>query len=98
MFDVSILSVDLPEDKQEKAVELAKNNLQEQIKKNDGDLKKEKDLDKVLARSLKESFDQLYGQHWNVIVGSGFGSAVVHQSSHYIYFTVDEKAFLIFKS
>lgn len=35
---------------------------------------------------------------WHVVVGTNYGSHVVHQTKNFIYFYLGPKAFLIFKS
>lgn len=35
---------------------------------------------------------------WHVVVGTNYGSHVVHATKHFIYFYLGPKAFLIFKS
>jgi len=55
---------------------------------------KEKDM----AAKIKSEFDKTYNPTWHVIVGSNYGSHVVHSTKHFIYFYLGPKAFLIFKS
>ena len=55
-------------------------------------------IEKDIATYLKKELDQIYGPTWHVIVGKSFGSYVTHEQGFFIYFYIDELAFLIFKS
>ncbi|VEU22957.1 DEKNAAC104279 [Brettanomyces naardenensis] len=51
-----------------------------------------------IAASIKKSMDKAYGPTWHCIVGKNFGSFVSHESGNFIYFYVDNLAFLLFKT
>ncbi|XP_009414896.2 uncharacterized protein LOC103995888 [Musa acuminata AAA Group] len=55
-------------------------------------------LEKEIAEYIKKEFDKKYGQTWHCIVGRNFGSYVTHETNHFLYFYVDSKAVLLFKS
>ncbi|KAK9669341.1 hypothetical protein RND81_13G124400 [Saponaria officinalis] len=59
----------------------------------------EKFTSKTLALSLKKEFDRFYGPAWHCIVGSSFGSFVTHSSGGFLYFSLDQKLYiLLFKT
>ncbi|KAL9243195.1 hypothetical protein vseg_017110 [Gypsophila vaccaria] len=59
----------------------------------------EKFSSKNLALSLKKEFDGFYGPAWHCIVGSSFGSFVTHSSGGFLYFSLDQKLYvLLFKT
>ncbi|XP_074316932.1 uncharacterized protein LOC141653156 [Silene latifolia] len=59
----------------------------------------EKFSSKNLALSLKKEFDGVYGPAWHCIVGSSFGSFVTHSVGGFLYFSLDQKLFiLLFKT
>lgn len=51
-----------------------------------------------IAASMKKEMDKTYGPTWHAIVGKSFGSFVSHESGNFIYFYVDNLAFLLFKT
>lgn len=63
---MQIKNVDMPEEMQERAVELAKAAISQQQSPRD------------IAGSIKKEFDRLYGPAWHCIVGKAFGSFVTH--------------------
>ena len=44
-----------------------------------------------------QEFDKCYGDGWQCVVGTNFGSFVTHTHGNFIYFCVDKLAFLLFK-
>ncbi|KAK5834255.1 dynein light chain 1, cytoplasmic-like [Gossypium arboreum] len=50
-----------------------------------------------IARFVKKEFDKTYGEGWQCIVGTDFGSFVTHRSGCFIYFCIGNLAFLLFK-
>ena len=52
----------------------------------------------VMANYIKKEFDKKYSPTWHVVIGTSYGSHVVHATKHFIYFYLGDKAFLIFKS
>ncbi|XP_021770833.1 dynein light chain 1, cytoplasmic-like [Chenopodium quinoa] len=55
-------------------------------------------VEKDVAESIKKEFDKKHGPTWHCIVGRNFGSYVTHETNHFIYFYLDQKAVLLFKS
>ncbi|XP_062175708.1 uncharacterized protein LOC133880724 [Alnus glutinosa] len=55
-------------------------------------------VEKDVAESIKKDFDRRHGATWHCIVGRNFGSYVTHETNHFIYFYLDQKAVLLFKS
>ncbi|MQM01564.1 hypothetical protein Taro_034314 [Colocasia esculenta] len=55
-------------------------------------------VEKDIAEQIKKEFDKNYGPTWHCIVGRNFGSYVTHETNHFIYFYLDQKAILLFKS
>lgn len=53
---------------------------------------------KDIAEYIKKQFDRNHGASWHCIVGSNFGSYVTHEANHFIYFYLDQRAILLFKS
>lgn len=51
-----------------------------------------------LAMCLKKEFDAVYGPAWHCIVGKSFGSFVTHSTGGFVYFSVGNLSFLIFKT
>uniref|UniRef100_A0A1D1Y6A7 Dynein light chain n=1 Tax=Anthurium amnicola TaxID=1678845 RepID=A0A1D1Y6A7_9ARAE len=55
-------------------------------------------VEKDIAEFIKKEFDKNHGPTWHCIVGRNFGSYVTHETNHFIYFYLDQKAILLFKS
>ncbi|KAJ7956313.1 Dynein light chain [Quillaja saponaria] len=54
---------------------------------------------KTLALTLKKEFDGVYGPAWHCIVGTSFGSFVTHSVGGFLYFSMDQKLYvLLFKT
>lgn len=59
----------------------------------------EKFTSKSLALALKKEFDGAYGHAWHCIVGTSFGSFVTHSVGGFLYFSLDQKLYvLLFKT
>ncbi|KAL2935952.1 Dynein light chain cytoplasmic [Bienertia sinuspersici] len=59
----------------------------------------EKFTSKNLALSLKKELDGVYGPAWHCIVGTSFGSFVTHSVGGFLYFSLDQKLYvLLFKT
>lgn len=59
----------------------------------------EKFTSKNLALTLKKEFDEVYGPAWHCIVGTNFGSFVTHSVGGFLYFSMDQKLYiLLFKT
>ncbi|KAJ4722146.1 Dynein light chain [Melia azedarach] len=83
---VIIKSADMKEDMQKEAVDIAI----AAFEKNS--------VEKDVAERIKKEFDKKHGPTWHCIVGSNFGSYVTHETNHFVYFYLDQKAVLLFKS
>ncbi|KAE9455201.1 hypothetical protein C3L33_12900, partial [Rhododendron williamsianum] len=70
-------------------------------------------VEKDVAEAIKKEFDRKHGPTWHCIVGKNFddydgkpiscllvfvGSYVTHETNHFVYFYLDSKAVLLFKS
>ncbi|XP_038904701.1 dynein light chain 1, cytoplasmic-like [Benincasa hispida] len=55
-------------------------------------------VEKDIAEQIKKQFDKNHGPTWHCIVGRNFGSYVTHETNHFVYFYLDQKAILLFKS
>ncbi|KAG9139384.1 hypothetical protein Leryth_017301 [Lithospermum erythrorhizon] len=55
-------------------------------------------VEKDVAEDIKKQFDKKFGPTWHCIVGKNFGSYVTHETNHFVYFYLDSKAVLLFKS
>ncbi|KAJ3683688.1 hypothetical protein LUZ60_013915 [Juncus effusus] len=55
-------------------------------------------VEKEIAEYIKKEFDQRHGPTWHCIVGKNFGSYVTHETNYFVYFYIDSKAVLLFKS
>lgn len=55
-------------------------------------------VEKDVAEYIKKEFDKNHGPTWHCIVGKNFGSYVTHETNHFVYFYLDSKAVLLFKS
>ncbi|KAF5775051.1 putative dynein ATPase [Helianthus annuus] len=55
-------------------------------------------VEKDVAELIKKQFDKNHGPTWHCIVGKNFGSYVTHETNHFVYFYLDSKAVLLFKS
>ncbi|XP_030458014.1 uncharacterized protein LOC115678735 [Syzygium oleosum] len=54
---------------------------------------------RALACTLKKEFDGVYGPAWHCIVGTSFGSFVTHSVGGFMYFSMDQKMYvLLFKT
>ncbi|KAA0193972.1 Dynein light chain DLC [Fasciolopsis buskii] len=55
-------------------------------------------VEKDIAAHLKKEFDRKYNPTWHCVVGKNFGSYVTHETGNFIYFYLQDRAFLLFKS
>ncbi|CAL0330165.1 unnamed protein product [Lupinus luteus] len=86
---VKMVSADMPPFMQIHAVDCARKALDSM----------EKFTSKTLALSLKKEFDGVYGPAWHCIVGTSFGSFVTHSVGGFLYFSMDQKLYiLLFKT
>lgn len=56
-----------------------------------------KSLD-TIAKTLKEHFDDLYGETWQCIVGNSFGCYVTHIPNQFLYFNTDLCSVLLYRT
>ncbi|KAL1543089.1 dynein light chain LC6, flagellar outer arm-like [Salvia divinorum] len=83
---VVIKSADMKEDIQKEAIDIAIGAFEKFS------------VEKDVAEHIKKTFDKKYGPTWHCIVGKNFGSYVTHETNHFVYFYLDTKAVLLFKS
>lgn len=83
---VLVKSADMPEDRQDAAVQAATQAVEKY------------NVEKDVASSIKKDFDSRYGPTWHCIVGRNYGSYVTHETGCFIYFYLDNIAVLLFKS
>lgn len=83
---VTIKSVDMTDDMQRDAVDLASQALQKYT------------VEKDIASYIKKEFDRKYNPTWHCVVGRNFGSYVTHEVRNFIYFYFGQVAVLLFKS
>ncbi|KAK2645644.1 hypothetical protein Ddye_020839 [Dipteronia dyeriana] len=83
---VIIKSADMKDDMQKEAVDIAIAAFERNS------------VEKDVAERIKKDFDKKHGPTWHCIVGSNFGSYVTHETNHFVYFYLDQKAVLLFKS
>jgi dynein light chain LC8-type len=50
------------------------------------------------AQYIKSALDVKHEPHWHVVIGNGFGSYVIHESQRYVYFHLNKRAFMIYKT
>ncbi|KAH7885807.1 outer dynein arm light chain 8 [Phlebopus sp. FC_14] len=82
----TIKNVDMSEEMQQEAVDVASAALEKY------------NIEKDIAAQIKKEFDKRHGPTWHVVVGKNFGSYVTHETKHFIYFYVGSLAILIWKS
>ncbi|GAB4843631.1 Dynein light chain Tctex-type [Ancistrocladus abbreviatus] len=83
---VIIKSADMSDDMQNQAVDIAISAFEKHS------------VEKDVAETIKKEFDKKHGPTWHCIVGRNFGSYVTHETNHFVYFYLDQKAVLLFKS
>ncbi|XP_043711712.1 dynein light chain 2, cytoplasmic [Telopea speciosissima] len=84
--NVIIKSADMKEDLQKEAIDCALSAFEKNT------------VEKDIAEHIKKEFDKKHGPTWHCIVGRNFGSYVTHETNHFVYFYLDQKAILLFKS
>ncbi|KAL3312744.1 Dynein light chain 1, cytoplasmic [Cichlidogyrus casuarinus] len=55
-------------------------------------------LEKEVARYLKQKFDSKYTKTWHCVVGRSFGSVVTNEKDKFVYFKVDRYAIMLYKA
>lgn len=84
--DPVIKNVDMDDEQQQYAIDVATQAIEKF------------EVEKDIAAYVKKEFDKRYNPTWHCIVGRNFGSYVTHESKHFIYYYIDQTAFLLFKS
>ncbi|KAL8944113.1 MAG: hypothetical protein Q9211_000704 [Gyalolechia sp. 1 TL-2023] len=110
-LDAQVKSVDMTEEMQQQAIEVASDAMEKYTIEKDiaQYIKKEvrtpgtsttNRYDFKAARRLTCSlqFDSRAGATWHCIVGRNFGSFVTHETKHFIYFYLGHCAILLFKT
>lgn len=85
-LEPQIKSVDMTEDMQQEAVEVAIEAMEKYH------------IEKDIAQYIKREFDSRKGATWHCVVGRNFGSFVTHETKHFIYFYLGHCAILLFKT
>ncbi|PTU23315.1 hypothetical protein P175DRAFT_0432934 [Aspergillus ochraceoroseus IBT 24754] len=85
-LEPQIKSVDMSEDMQQEAVEVAIEAMEKYH------------IEKDIAQYIKREFDSRKGATWHCVVGRNFGSFVTHETKHFIYFYLGHCAILLFKT
>ncbi|XP_065863681.1 uncharacterized protein [Euphorbia lathyris] len=83
---IIIKNADMKEDMQKEAIDIAIGAFEKH------------NVEKDVAEHIKKEFDRRHGPTWHCIVGRNFGSYVTHETNHFVYFYLDQKAILLFKS
>ncbi|XP_059647761.1 uncharacterized protein LOC132294056 [Cornus florida] len=83
---VIVKSADMKDDVQKEAIDIAIAAFEKH------------NVEKDVAEYIKKEFDKKHGPTWHCIVGKNFGSYVTHETNHFVYFYLDSKAILLFKS
>lgn len=81
-----IKNVDMPEQMQNDAIEIATLALSKHT------------IERDIAAHIKKEFDRRYQPTWHCVVGRNFGSYVSHETRRFIYFYHGQIAILLFKS
>mmetsp|Transcript_44736 Transcript_44736/g.95163 ORF Transcript_44736/g.95163 Transcript_44736/m.95163 type:complete len:89 (-) Transcript_44736:285-551(-) len=81
-----VKTVDMSEEMEKDAIEISREALFEY------------NVESQMAAHIKREFDKKYSPTWHVVIGTNYGSHVVHATKHFIYFYLGPKAILLFKS
>ena len=82
----NVTSSDMTEEMQQDAIDCANQALEKS------------DVYKDMAFYIKREFDRKYNSTWHCIVGKSFGSYVSHEMGNSIYFSIGQRAILLFKA
>ncbi|KAJ6101996.1 Dynein light chain cytoplasmic [Penicillium sp. IBT 16267x] len=85
-MEAQVKSVDMTEDMQREAIDLAIEAMEKYH------------IEKDIAQYIKKEFDSRKGATWHCVVGRNFGSFVTHETKHFIYFYLGHCAILLFKT
>ncbi|CAO2203084.1 unnamed protein product [Urochloa humidicola] len=83
---IQLKSADMKEEMRQEAFEIARVAFEKHT------------MEKDIAEYIKKEFDKNHGPTWHCIVGRNFGSYVTHETNYFVYFYIDSKAVLLFKS
>lgn len=83
---IQLKSADMKEEMRQEAFEIARIAFEKHS------------MEKDIAEYIKKEFDKNHGPTWHCIVGRNFGSYVTHETNYFVYFYIDSKAVLLFKS
>ncbi|RLM93781.1 uncharacterized protein C2845_PM08G09410 [Panicum miliaceum] len=83
---IQLKSADMKEEMRQEAFEIARIAFEKHT------------MEKDIAEYIKKEFDKNHGPTWHCIVGRNFGSYVTHETNYFVYFYIDSKAVLLFKS
>ncbi|XP_003566466.1 dynein light chain 1, cytoplasmic [Brachypodium distachyon] len=83
---IQLKSADMKEEMQKEAFDIARVAFEKHT------------MEKDIAEYIKKEFDKNHGPTWHCIVGRNFGSYVTHETNYFVYFYIDSKAVLLFKS
>ena len=54
-------------------------------------------IEKDISDSIKDSMEAMLGKGWQVVVGTNFAVSLTHESSNFIFFSMNQLYFLVFK-
>eukprot|EP00921_Rhytidocystis_pertsovi_P005229 GHVQ01009053.1.p2 GENE.GHVQ01009053.1~~GHVQ01009053.1.p2 ORF type:complete len:107 (+),score=10.45 GHVQ01009053.1:287-607(+) len=80
---------EMPDDMVDDAINIAHQSLQEFNIDKEGT---------QIAQKIKKEFDERWGPYWHVTVGKNFGSYAVHEKQRFLYFYINQVAFMIYKA
>eukprot|EP00929_Paragymnodinium_shiwhaense_P046232 TRINITY_DN23535_c0_g1_i1.p1 TRINITY_DN23535_c0_g1~~TRINITY_DN23535_c0_g1_i1.p1 ORF type:complete len:109 (+),score=44.25 TRINITY_DN23535_c0_g1_i1:107-433(+) len=81
---------DFPDDMLEDAVKIAHEAVEE-FGKSDQNAGQ-------IAQKLKTHFDANWEAYWHITVGKNFGCHAVHEKHRFLYFYIDQLAFMLYKA
>ena len=50
------------------------------------------------VEKIKTEFDDRWSPHWHVVIGRNFGSFVTHETKKFVFFYLNDKAVMMYKS
>lgn len=83
---MEVKSSDMSEEQQKRAIEAAKAALDQFTVLRD------------IAGHVKKEFDGAYGTTWHCVVGKSYGCYVTHQANSFVFFSIGELSFMLFKT
>ncbi len=80
---------------------LVKQDITEDLKKKAYDLAFESiskySVERDMANYIKSKFDEEYTPEWQCVVGKDFAVSLTHESENFIFFSIENTYFLLFK-